>query len=462
MEACDSCKTYVKAVDLTKDGLAVPVVDELVAAEDYGAAGRLLAKLKTTPASTAFQLQVEAKVKEVGAWAQEQKQAIAASEKLKANPQDPPANQAVGLYQCLARNNWDAGLPYLAKGSEASLKTLAQDEIAATSAVAEAERIADGWYDQAHRKDKALSDLQKLACLNHAVDWYGLAKPLAQGLLLKKIENRTNEIPAASRPQSKEVVNSVGQKFARIEKGTFVMGTPEDEPHHNKNEGMHKVTLTRPLYMGNYAVTRGQFETFVNASHYQTDAERAGNGYVFEANALKRVKGASWRTPGFAQTDTHPIVVVSQADALAYVSWLNDLPAEKAAGRHYRLPTEAEWEYACRAGTTTAYNTGSTLTPSQANYYNRKGTTPVGSFPPNPWGLYDMHGNVWQWCSDAMADYAGDAENPTGAGNGRLHVMRGGSWYDGPPDCRSGKRGTFDSGFCLLGFRMVLEATVTQ
>ena len=439
--------------------VALQVADELVASEDYESANKLLAKLKATPSNPVLQAQILGKMKEVNGGIQEQKLVNAALEKLKANAEDASANRTVGSYRCLTRNDWTAGLPFLAKGSDESLKKLARVEIVAGSGVDQAERIADGWYDLAHAKDKTLNDAQKAACLRHAISWYDVARPTAQGLLLKKIGNRASEVTmaATARVQTKELVNSIGQKYTRIEKGNFVMGTPENEPNHHPNETMHKVTLTKPFYMGVYHVTRGEFEAFVNATKYQTDAERAGTGYVFEANALKRVKGSSWRTPGFTQSNTHPVVVVSQADALAYLNWLNALPAEKAAARHYRLPTEAEWEYACRAGTTTAFNTGATLQASQANCFNRKGTMPVGSFPANPWGLFDMHGNAWQWCSDAMADYTGDAENPTGATGGRAHVMRGGSWFDVPPDCRSGKRGTFDSGFCLLGFRVVLE-----
>jgi formylglycine-generating enzyme required for sulfatase activity len=436
--------------------VAVKVVDQLIAGEDYDTANKVLLRLKSIPTNPVFQTQILARMKDVGNLIQDQKQVLLASEKLKANADDAAANRTVGIYQCMTRNNWESGLAFLAKNSDESLKKLAREEVAANSAVEQAETIADGWYDQAHRKDKALSDAQKLACLKHAISWYELARPNAQGLLLKKIANRTSELPGGS-VQGKEIVNSIGQKYVRIEKGTFNMGTPEDEAGHNKNELLHKVTLTKPFYMGIHPVTRGEFEAFVNATHYQTDAEKSGSGYVFEANSLKHVKGASWRTPGFNQTSAHPVVVVSHPDSLAYLAWLNTLPAEKAAGRHYRLPTEAEWEYACRAGTTTAFNTGTTLAADQANYFNRKGTTPVGMFPPNAWGLFDMHGNVWQWCADGMSDYGGDGENPKGPESGRSHVMRGGSWYDVPPDCRSGKRGTCDTGLCLLGFRVVLD-----
>lgn len=157
----------------------------------------------------------------------------------------------------------------------------------------------------------------------------------------------------------------------------------------------------------------------------------------------------------------HPVIFVSWADANHFAEWMK-----------CRLPTEAEWEYACRARTTTPFNTGYCPTTNQANYYGkynglnttpkgqyRMNTTPVGSFQPNPWGLYDMHGNVAEWCSDWYGKYSNKQQtNPLGPNDGIYRITRGGSWYCDALDCRSGNR--FPVGNCdrfnFIGFRLVL------
>ena len=202
-------------------------------------------------------------------------------------------------------------------------------------------------------------------------------------------------------------------------------------------------------------MTRGQFTAFVNATSHMTVG--------------------SWRNPGFQQDDSHPVVCVNWDDAKAYASWLAEI-----AGRPYRLLTEAEWEYAARAGTTEPFWWGSSITPAQANYNGnyvykgggskgeyRKGTVPVGDFEPNPWGLYNVHGNVWEWCEDTWHDNYkgapsdGSAWLPKRAGRRRSNqsssrVVRGGAWVSGPRVLRSARRDrgltenrNYDCGFRL-------------
>ena len=130
--------------------------------------------------------------------------------------------------------------------------------------------------------------------------------------------------------------------------------------------------------------------------------------------------------------------------------------------RGYRLPTEAEWEYSCRAGSTTPYNTGQSLTPQQANFDSRSGKTKeVGSYPPNGWGLYDMHGNVWEWCHDWYSDYStGEQVNPTGPMSGNARVVRGGSDFNDGGGLRCAYRGWYDPNYWfnyIFGFRLVLS-----
>ena len=225
----------------------------------------------------------------------------------------------------------------------------------------------------------------------------------------------------------------------------------------------HRVRITKPFYLGTYHVTRGQFRQFVKDSGYKTDAEKGekpgASGWDPEKKAFGFNAKYSWRNAGFEQTDEHPVVNVSWNDAVEYCKWLS-----KKEGKTYRLPTEAEWEYACRAGTTTRYWSGDdpeTLAKvgnvadaaAKAQFpdwkYTIKAndgyvfTAPVGKFKPNAFGLYDMHGNAWQWCADWYgAGYyaASPADDPTGPDSGNVRVLRGGSWGDWPGVSRSAVR----------------------
>ncbi len=245
----------------------------------------------------------------------------------------------------------------------------------------------------------------------------------------------------------------MGQKLVPIPPGTFVMGSPEDEKHRDPDELAHEVTLRRGYYLGAHPVTVGEFAAFVRDTRYETEAEQtSGVGWVRESGTWERGP-FNWRTPGWWQSQDDPVVCLSWADALAYCRWLSSLEGEE--GRTYRLPTEAEWEYACRAGTTTPFYFGDDLLPGQAcynlalPYSGRKGrpsnekTVPVGSYPANAFGLWDMHGNAWEWCHDWYDPgyYEGGAmTDPTGPEIGFGRVLRGGSWCNEASDCRSALR----------------------
>jgi formylglycine-generating enzyme required for sulfatase activity len=219
------------------------------------------------------------------------------------------------------------------------------------------------------------------------------------------------------------VSKATGMKFVRIRPGKFLMGSPKDEKDRSDDEEQHEVEITRPFALGVYAVTRGQFRKFVEDDSYRTEAEKDGKGgYGWDAdkNEWKQDPKYTWRNPGFEQTDEHPVVEVSWNDAKAFCAWLG-----RKDGRTYRLPTEAEWEYACRARTTTRFHFGddeedlarfANLADASLRRATKKGwgikaddgyafTAPVGRFKANPWGLYDMHGNVWQWCEDYYGPY---------------------------------------------------------
>ncbi len=278
-----------------------------------------------------------------------------------------------------------------------------------------------------------------------------------------------------------EITNGIGMKLKLIKPGAFTMGSPKKEEGRNDNEGQHEVEITRAFYMGAYPVTVGQFAAFVKDDGYQTDAEKDGKGGVgFNATttAWEQKAEYTWRHPGFSQGDDHPVVDVSWNDATAFCAWLSQKEAKL-----YELPTEAEWEYACRAGTTTRYwcgdpdaslkgnaniadaslkekSPGSTQAVAWNDGYAF--TSPVGTFKPNPWGLYDMGGNVDQWCADGFGPYrAGHIKDPNGIDGANNRTLRGGSWLDVPSLCRSAGRYDGDPAHCHdhLGFRVVLRVS---
>ena len=274
-----------------------------------------------------------------------------------------------------------------------------------------------------------------------------------------------------------QVTNSVGMKLVLISSGAFLMGNGESaedaaaafnkiygadfvKPGFFKDEyPQHRVRITRPFYLGIYHVTRGQFRRFVDATGYKTDAEKNGKGgQGYDGHALRDAPQYNWRNTGFAQTDEHPVVNVSWNDAIAFCDWLS-----RKEDKKYRLPTEAEWEYACRAGTTTRYWCGDdpgTLAevanvadaackakfPAWTTIRASDGytfTSPSGTFPPNAFGLFDMHGNAWQLCWDwyGVEYYAvSPGDDPSGPDSGICRVARGGSWYTVPNACASSAR----------------------
>ena len=272
--------------------------------------------------------------------------------------------------------------------------------------------------------------------------------------------------------------NRLNMKFVRIPAGEFVAGSPASEPERFTNETPHRVSLTKPLWLGATHVTVGQFATFVNATGYQTLAERQGWAYDSwneREKAWNKLIGGSWKNPGYPQAVDHPVVCVTWHDATAFCDWLSAKEARK-----YRLPTEAEWEYACRAGKSTAYPWGDnpddgkgwancldqtaasrfTLFPAFNWSDGYVYTSPVAAFRPNDRGLYDMIGNALEWCGDWFAEYpSGPVENPTGPPEGRERVLLGGSFIYGPRHCRCAFRGRNSPDFenFYVGFRVLLE-----
>jgi len=235
----------------------------------------------------------------------------------------------------------------------------------------------------------------------------------------------------------KGFTNSIGQEFVYIEPGTFMMGSPENEPRHQYDETQHKVTLTKGFYMQTTEVTQGQWKAVMgnNPSHFQDCG------------------------------DNCPVEQISWENAQEFIKKLS-----RKEGKEYRLPTEAEWEYAARAGTSAPFAFGKCLSADQANYDGdyplddcpkgkyREKPVPVGSVAANAWGLYDMHGNVWEWCQDWYGDYSANAvTNPAGPDSGPRRVLRGGGWNDVAGLCRAARRLSYSPGirYKYYGFRLV-------
>jgi formylglycine-generating enzyme required for sulfatase activity len=389
----------------------------------------------------------------------------AARLRLTTAPDDPQANLDVGSWYCFHQGKWDEGLKLLAKGSDAGLKSLAAEELGAKPASA-TERVArgDAWWNLAEKA----TGMAKAAMRQRAGGYYQEALPdLAPSLAKSKAETRLAEIarepaavpenrsagahpPLAIAPFDEAIAkkrqeqwakylrvpvvlnNSIGMKLVLIPPGEYKMGSTKEmideylkmpglpDWYHEHLPGelpQHKVRITRPFLLGQTAVTQEAYQRVmgVNPSKFQGDAQR-------------------------------PVEQVSWDEAVEFCRRLSELPAEKAARRRYALPTEAQWEYACRAGTTTRWYSGDGQALEEVGWFKQNSggvSHPVGQKKPNAWGLYDMHGNCWQWCQDFfdVGYYAkSPTDDPTGPASGQMRVYRGGAWVNNALNCRAAYR----------------------
>lgn len=269
--------------------------------------------------------------------------------------------------------------------------------------------------------------------------------PAVQGLFVSFFVLLFIFHPNEAMPTEKTFRNALGMEFVLIPAGSFIMGSPPEEAYRDEREIQHTVTITRPFYMQMTEVTLAQWRA------------------VMGSKMFGRRKGP----PDL------PVVRVSWYDCVEFLDALN----ARNQGT-YRLPTEAEWEYACRAGTNTAYSWGDTADCTRAMYGNNtlkfgvcvdyittrglkpNGPAPVKSYPPNPWGLYDLHGNVWEWCLDRFGAYdPAHSVDPQGPDFGTMRVRRGGSWYKYGYSCRSANRAYAHPASKLrtTGFRIIRE-----
>lgn len=326
--------------------------------------------------------------------------------------------------------------------------------------------------------------------------------------VVPRYSGRAKSGQTQERNTPQQIQNSLGMTLVLIKPGTFTMGAKSSEPNARSDENQYKVTLTKPYYMAAHEVTVGQFRQFVEAQSkrplpdsrnrqqprrgrtarpvglWLTDAERGGQtfedgkpgGYMISTEGTSKFyPKVSWRNPPWKQTDKHPAIFLSWKDADAFVKWLS-----AKERRQYRLPTEAEWEYVCRAGTTTAYWWGDKpdTTGRVANvgdysfrrYYptlqnmieaddGHAFTAPVGSYQPNQFGLYDIIGNAWEWVGDFYADPTEHLIDPKGPERGFEKIARGGGYattFD-RSRCAARFHDLPENRFSGTGFRVVLE-----
>ncbi len=353
------------------------------------------------------------------------------------DPSDAGANLTVGRFCCFVRGDWQNGLQHLAKGSDAGLADLAKQELASPSGPAEKLALGDRWWDAAERRPEKK---EKEAMVRRAAHWYRQAGPGLGGLDKARVARRLAEIadllpddPTGPRngPPKKEIAVDLGggvnMELVLIRPGSFVMGS-DDESESEKPP--HRVNITRPFYLGKYEVTQEQWQAVM------------GNNPSRFPGAQKPVENVTWD------------------DCQVFLAKMN---AKSPPGVKFSLPTEAQWEYACRAGAATTWHFGD----DEGRFpeygwcrINSGGEThPVGRKRPNPWGLHDMHGNVVEYCADWYdEDYykRSPAGNPPGPPSGTRRSIRGGGWFGIPTVCRSATRryAIPDRGDSRYGFRV--------
>jgi formylglycine-generating enzyme required for sulfatase activity/serine/threonine protein kinase len=435
--------------EIKAEALAKKKAEDEALAQKQAEAGALAQKQAEAVALAQKQAQAaEAALKKAKAEAAALAQKVAAAEALAKKQAEAARAQKQAQAEALAQAQ--------AEEADRQARTLVRENqdyegaVRLLEGVPSSRRDLDFYQEIRARRDRARQLDRDLRTALKAKDWYTVREKLDALLVLqprREEELQTvRELLPRFEQTAKYVINSIDLRLARIPKGKFLMGSPPDEPKRKADEDQHEVAFGQSFYLGAFEVTQSQYRRVMgkNPSNFAP----GGDG-------RKLVAGRD--------TEDFPVDSVSWYDATEFCRRLSALPAENEAGRVYHLPTEAEWEYACRAGKASTFHHGPTLTIMQANFFGKLGRTEkVGAYRAyvNDFGLHDMHGNVREWTADRYGPYAlGPQKDPTGSPDGKQRVLRGGSWSNDAASCRAAARHKSDpeNRFIDFGFRVVIR-----
>ncbi len=462
------------------------LVREAVDADNFAIAG------KAAKAAEKFARRLKNKerikaARAIKTWVRKQakllKQISKAMDTLKTKPDDPKANLACGRYYCFQKGNWEKGLPLLTKGYDRNIAGLARKELAGATTAKELTSLADGWWEITKKEKLPLESVGNLR--SHASELYEKALPKAKGWARTKIEARLKAVGKVFPPAV--WISGIRMQFVRIPAGEFMMGCTIKEITAYRSKiktkmfgdlltgciPRHKVRITYDFLMSKYPVTIKDFSKFIADTDYKVETEKGSKPISMINGSFKSNPDINWREPGYPHTSKHPVTCISWNDSKAFCDWLNKTDHRKPKGWKYRLPTEAEWEYAARGPKSLTYPWGNTwkdgcayvgIAPKTRGNPDFPLTTPVDSFGKKgegPFGVADMIGNIWEFCEDDYDEsffQNSPKKDPFCKGGSGKHVVKGGGAIVEQSVCfsayRAGDKPTYTE--TNEGFRVVL------